>query len=520
MKKYMSVILLSLILLLSACNKAEQASNSDAAASGSAEAGSAKEEAGDQAKDKPKPEANKGSQSKNPISINLWHYYNGENRESLERAVAEFNEGPGIENGVIVNAVAKGSTLDLEKAVKNSALGLIDSEPMPDIFSSYPDTAMELDKMDLLCDLNKYFTEEEKASFVDVYVKDGIFREAVFSLVPIAKSIELLYVNDTEFKAFAEAKGISYDDLATWEGIYDLSAKYYEYTDAMTPAVPGDGKSMMGFDSVHNFVIIGSKQLGLDVINADREEALIDKKVLRRLFDNYYKGYSLGYYGEENKFRTEDVKTGKIIAYAGSSSGAVYFPTSVDKGGKYSDVKLLALRYPSFKDGTAYSMRQGAGMCVSVSDERREEAAILFLKWFSDFDNNIEFVSKSGYLPVKKAAYEGDVFNEMTDRANMDPVKTQNVNEVNNITMEELRQDRTYAAKSFLGSYEIRNILGSTLANEARYGYDKVMKLRAEGVNTEADLLAKLDVEASFTAWLEEVVAKLDKANINYSLIE
>lgn len=513
MKKCFSMILLSLVLFLCACDKSQENSQS-----------ASENKMGDESQNvvgqAPDSDNKEKDSFKNPISITLWHYYNGKNRESLEKAVSDFNETLGMDKGIIVNAVAKGNTLDLEKAIKNSALGLVDSEPMPDIFSAYPDTAMELDKMGLLCDLNKYYSEDEKAAFVDVYINDGEFRKSVFSLVPIAKSIELLYVNDTEFKPFLEAMKLDYGALDTWEGIYDLSAKFFQYTDALTPEVPGDGKSLMGFDSVANFIIIGSKQMGLELINAEKEEALLDKKVLKRLFENYFKGYSLGYYGEESKFRTEDVKTGKIISYAGSSSGAIYFPTSLDKEGKYSDVKLLALPYPKFQGGERYSMRQGAGMCISVSEEQREKAAVLFLKWFSDFEKNVEFVGKSGYLPVRKEAYEDSVFNKMTDQANADPIKNENVNAVNNITMEELRQERTYSARSFIGSYEIRNILGNTLINEAEYAYDKVRQLREGGMNNEADLLAKLDVEASFEAWMEEVVAKLEKANIAYTVIE
>lgn len=516
MKKYLAVLVLSLILLLSACGKHVYKPHSGSEPLSSATQGEKdeKEQGGIEEKKQD------GLSSKSPISITLWHYYNGESRESLEKAVTEFNETVGIENGVIVNAVAKGNMMDLEKAVKNSALGLVDSEPMPDIFSSYPDTAMEIDKMGLLCDLNQYFSEEEKAGFVDVYLNDGIFREGVFSLVPIAKSIELLFVNNTEFKAFAEAEGLSYNELSTWEGLYDLSARYYAYTDAQTPTVAGDGQSMMGFDSIANFVITASKQLGLDVIAADREEAVLDKKVLKSVFENFYKGYSLGYYGDESKFRTDDVKTGKIISFVGSSSGAVYFPTSVDKGGKYGEVELLALPYPSFNSSTPCSFRQGAGMCVSATDERREGASVLFLKWFCNLDNNIAFVGRSGYLPVKKEAYEEGMFNERLTKANVDPVKCKNIDAVNDITMEELREGRTYAPKSFLGSYEIRNILGNALYSETKYGYDKIVKLRAEGLTAEAELIAKLDVDAAFETFIEEVVTKLQKAGIAYTIVE
>ena len=132
---------------------------------------------------------------KNPVTITLWHYYVGENQQAIEAAVTEFNQTEGIEKGVIVEAVAKGSIAELEEAVTNSAKGIIGAEVMPDIFSSYPDKAMEIDELGKVCDLNAYFTEEEKNLYVADFLKDGMYSGGRFLLVPIVKSTELFYIN-------------------------------------------------------------------------------------------------------------------------------------------------------------------------------------------------------------------------------------------------------------------------------------------------------------------------------------
>ncbi|PKM42225.1 MAG: sugar ABC transporter substrate-binding protein, partial [Firmicutes bacterium HGW-Firmicutes-6] len=91
---------------------------------------------------------------KNPVSITLWHYYVGDNKIALETAVDAFNKSVGSEKGVVVNAVAKGSVSELEKAVTDSAKGVINAEAMPDLFSCYPDKALEINELGKLCDLN------------------------------------------------------------------------------------------------------------------------------------------------------------------------------------------------------------------------------------------------------------------------------------------------------------------------------------------------------------------------------
>ena len=43
---------------------------------------------------------------------------------------------------------------------------------------------------------------------------------------------------------------------------------------------------------------------------------------------------------------------------------------------------------------------------MKSDDERKNEAAAVFAKWITDKENSINFVTKAGYLPVKKDSFE------------------------------------------------------------------------------------------------------------------
>ena len=189
---------------------------------------------------------------KNPVSITLWHYYVGDNKIALETAVDSFNKSVGSEKGVVINAVAKGSVAELEKAVTDAANGVINAEAMPDLFSCYPDKALEIDALGKLCNLNDYFSESEKSLYVEEFLNDGQFDGERLLILPIVKSTELLYVNETAWNQFASVNGIDANKLSSWEGVYAAAQAYYQWTDAQTPEIAGDGKSLMGVDSVAN----------------------------------------------------------------------------------------------------------------------------------------------------------------------------------------------------------------------------------------------------------------------------
>lgn len=187
--------------------------------------------------------------------------------------------------GIYVEGYGHGSVSDLEKAITSSVNEEVGAEDMPDIFSTYADTAYEIQKKGKLADLSEYFTKKEISKYVDSYIKEG-------------------YLNN-------------------------------------------------------------------------------DKKLLKRLWENYYVPYVSGYFAAYGKFRSDDVKTGNILAYTGSTSSAFYFPQRVEGDTSSHAIDYQVLEAPVMKGGKNYKVQQGAGMAVTKSDDEHEYAAAVFLKWFS-----------------------------------------------------------------------------------------------------------------------------------------
>lgn len=112
-----------------------------------------------------------------PVSLTIWHYYNGAQQATFDTLVKEFNASVGKEEGIYVEGYSQGSISDLEQAVTSSLNEEVGADELPDIFSSYADTAYAVQKQDKLADLTEYFTEEELSKYVDSYIDEGYFNQ-------------------------------------------------------------------------------------------------------------------------------------------------------------------------------------------------------------------------------------------------------------------------------------------------------------------------------------------------------
>lgn len=292
-----------------------------------------------------------------PVAITVWHYYNG------------------AQQGIVVEPHSYGTIGDLTQQVKDAIYDKVGAEPLPDLFAAYADTAYEIDRLGMLADLGEYLTTEEQQTYIAAYLDEGRFDTGGFKIFPVAKSTELLSVNKTEWDAFSAATGASEADLATWEGIASLAERYYDWTDARTPDLSGDGKAFFGRDAFANYILIGSMQLGVELFSVEdgRITLQVDHDVMRRLWDNYYVPYVKGYYASYGKFRSDDLRTGDIAAYVGSTSGATYFPGEVTRadGSTYA-IEGAVYPLPNFAGTQPMAVQQGAGMVVVKSTEERE----------------------------------------------------------------------------------------------------------------------------------------------------
>ena len=443
-----------------------------------------------------------------PQTLMIWHYYNGIQQQVFNQLTLAFNEGVGAESGIIVEAHSQGSVNDLTTRLLASANREPGAEEMPDIFAAYADTAYQLDQMGLVADLAPYLSQEEIDAFVGAYIKEGeLGQPGTLKVFPVAKSTELLLLNETDWQPFADATGADKSLLATWEGITELSRMYYEWTDALTPSLPYDGKAFFGRDAFANYMLIGSLQLGVEMFRVEdgRLTLQIDDAVMRRLWDNYYVPFVNGWFGAYGRFRSDDVKTGRLSALVGSTSGALYFPDKVtrDDGTTYPIV-CEAYPLPNFKGTKPYAVQQGAGMVVARGAPEQEYAATVFLRWFTQPEQNINFAIHSGYLPVTKRANNCEALNLEIDRQGMPAL----LKDIIRIGVSTASGYRLYTNSAFQNGYEARQVVETSMRDAAEMAIGRRDALVSGGVDRETAVSMLVGDEA-FQSWLSAFKAEL-----------
>lgn len=446
----------------------------------------------------------------NPVTLTIWHYYHGAQQNAFDALVAEFNSTVGKEKGIYVQGVSQGSVTDLETAVKDALAEKVGSDEMPDIFSSYADTAYEVEQAGALANLSDYLTDEELSVYVDSYIEEGrIAADDTLRIFPVGKSTEIMMINKTDWDIFADATGASLDDLETIEGVVQVAKAYYEWTDGLTPDVENDGKAFYGRDSMANYFSIGMKQLGSEIFQVENGEVTfnLDKTALRRLWDCYYVPMVEGYFGEYGSFRSDDMKTGDIIAYTGSTTSAMYFPDEVEKDGERYDIDYLVMPAPIFEGGENDAVQQGAGMVVTKSDKRHEYASVEFLKWFTQSENNLAFCGDSGYLPVRKDANSKEVLDQV--------IKDQNLTISDKCydsmvcIFDEMSDTTLYTNKSFKNGSAARNVLDTSMSDLALSDRSKVEESLAAGMSLE-DACTPYLTDEYFEEWYQAFCQELN----------
>ncbi|MCI9557019.1 MAG: extracellular solute-binding protein [Lawsonibacter sp.] len=452
---------------------------------------------------------------KDPVPLTVWHYYNGSQQAAFDALLEEFNDTVGRERGIYVQSYSQGSVSDLEAAVRDAIRGEVGADEMPDIFSSYADTAYEVEQAGALADLSGYLTQEELEQYVDSYIEEGrIAADGTLRIFPTAKSTEIMMINRTGWEEFTSAAGLSSDItcLSTIEGMAQTAQAYYEWTDSLTPDVPGDGRALYGRDSMANYFIIGLKQLGVEIFHVENGTLTLNvpEEALYRLWESYYVPTVKGYFGAYGKFRSDDVKTGDILAYTGSTTSAMYFPDRVERedGSWPIDYDLMAAA-PVFEGGERVAVQQGAGMVVSRSDERHEYAAVEFLKWFTQAENNLRFGCVSGYLPVLKQANS----KEKLDQVIADQELTVAPKTYDCLTMifEQMEDMSFYTNRSFENGSAARKVLEYHLSDRAAEDRASVAEALARGESLE-QACAPYVTRESFTSWYESFCAALNAA--------
>jgi multiple sugar transport system substrate-binding protein len=440
-----------------------------------------------------------------PMTITVWDYYTGAQLEAFHDLVTEFNNTRGKELGIIVSDSSEGGVSDLETNVFAAANKEVGARAIPNIFASYTDTAYKLNEMGLLADLSGYLTDEEKEEYVESYIEEGAFdKSGEMMIFPVAKATEIFFLNRTDWDKFSEATGTDISLLSTIEGLVEAAKIYYEWTDSQT-TTPEDGKALFGRDSIANYMFAGSSQLGTTFFTKDDSGKVIfdfPEDTVRMLWDYYYVPYINGYFTSAGRFRSDDVKTGTILCFVGSSAGATFFPEEVILEDDESyPIETTVFEAPQFAESERCAIQQGAGMAVTNGSEAEIEASVEFLKWFTDTGQNVRFSVVSGYLPVKKEANDID---EIKKAGGM----TERVEAVMETAVATMNENKLTYALAFANGTDARDILENSMENKAKADREAVEK-KIEAGATRREAVAEYDTDENFLTWYEDVLAQL-----------
>ena len=446
----------------------------------------------------------------NPTTVTVWNYYNGDQLSAFENLVSKFNETIGASKGIVAVSVSLGSINNLADSLIDAVNGKAGAEDIPSIAAVYAETAYILEQQSAIIELNKYFSDSEIEEYIPSFIEEGrLVEDGPIMICPVSKSTEIFAVNSTDWEAFEKSTGISYDNIDTYEELTATAKAYYEYTDGLTPDVLEDGKALYGRDSVANYVFVGTRQLlGHELFTATADGVTVDmnKDVFRTLWDNYYIPYINGYFAANTSHRSEDMKTGSIISLTCSTSGVNYLSNTVTEldDTKHS-ININLYKPLHFKNGEDIAVQQGAGYSILKTSDAEQYAASVFLKWFTDTEQNLDFSVMSGYSPVKKSANDVNLIESAYKSIN-----TTNVNDKDNvidslkISSELYSTSETYTNKPFEGSKDVRDLLGTALEDACKNDRAAVLERIAAGMSREA-AVAEFSTDEYFNKWFDQL---------------
>ena len=341
-----------------------------------------------------------------PTTITVWHVYGGQVDSPLNDLIEQFNRTVGKEQQINVQVTSVSNTNTIHELVLAAANREPGATELPDLFISYPKTVMALPDDSILVDYKDYLSEEELSAFLPAFLEEGTVNDRLV-ILPVAKSTEIMFINQTIFDRFSQATGVTLEDLDTWEGLFKAAEIYAQWTDEQTPDIPGDAKPMFVHDYYFNYFQVGTESMGEDFFQGD---GLALGPAFQIAWEPLAKAALKGGVWLKGGYATEAIRTGDSIVSVASSASILYYSDVVTYPDNTSeDITLISRPCPVFENGDKLVMQRGAGFCLVRSTPEREQAAVSFLKWLTEPERNVAFVTRTGYMPVTRAAFENEL---------------------------------------------------------------------------------------------------------------
>ena len=331
-----------------------------------------------------------------PVTLTMWHVYGEQADSPMNRLIDEFNETVGMEKGIIINVTAMSNASKIGEKLLDAHNKMPGAAEMPDLFFAHKSNVLELGT-DCLLDWNEYFSEKELAAYVPEFLEDGT-ADGKLSVFPVSKSTHLLFIAGGQFERFSADTGITYEALSTWDGFFDAAAKYYDWS---------GGKPFCALDYPLRAIELAAAESGAGNIFADNGFYDPSNVIFKQTFMKFADSLAKGHIMLSNLYSNTQVMTGEVVAGIGSSAAILYYNDTVTyEDGTSEPMNLEILPMPAENGKKPYITQAGVGLCAYKTSSQKAEAAVIFAKWLTEPERNLEFVCQTGYMPVTNGAFD------------------------------------------------------------------------------------------------------------------
>lgn len=331
-----------------------------------------------------------------PVTLTMWHVYGEQADSPMNRLVEEFNQTIGREKGVIINVTLMSSTAQIGQKLLDAQAQVPGVPAMPDLFFCHNNNAQELGAENLL-DWETLFTGDELQSYIPEFLSDGMVDDQL-CVFPVSKSTHLLFVAGRQFDRFAADTNVSYDDLSTWDGFFEVAAKYYSWS---------GGKPFCALDYLIRAVELHALANGSQPLYTETGWYDFENEALHDSWMAFADSYAQGHIIVSDLYSNTQVMTGEVAAGLGSTASILYYNDTVtypDNTSEPMDLRVLPM--PQVADSKQLITQAGVGLCATKTTAEKAEAAALFARWLTEPARNLEFCVSSGYMPVTRDAFE------------------------------------------------------------------------------------------------------------------
>ena len=164
--------------------------------------------------------------------------------------------------------------------------------------------------------------------------------------------------------------------------------------------------------------------------------------------------------------------SGEIVCVLDTSAGVTFYPETVTYSDNTKEIcELAVLPQPVFENGENIALQRGGGMCVFKSNNRKEYAAGIFIKWLTTPEQNLRFTEHTGYMPVTISAFDDFMAKES------EGITNDNVRKLREIILEMQKTYTFYFPPVFDGFEEMQRNYNQTLRAAAENSRREYLRL-------------------------------------------